>query len=81
MTNERANAYQQEIPCNEAHGYPGLFGKGDVVDDCHGEFIRHWTLDKDKAKMSTSDAVMQSLVELLQKNFAENHRNIVIEER
>ncbi|GAB1312579.1 Nucleotide-diphospho-sugar transferase domain-containing protein [Madurella fahalii] len=69
-----------EIPCNDANGYPGLFGKADVVDDCKGEFVRHYTLDKEMAKSSTGDVLMQSMAELLQRNYAENHKNILIEE-
>ncbi|KAK4148458.1 hypothetical protein C8A00DRAFT_38973 [Chaetomidium leptoderma] len=69
-----------EIPCNDANGFPGLVGQASVVDDCKGEFVRHYTLNKGTAKTSTSDALMQSMGELLQKNFANNHRNILIEE-
>lgn len=69
-----------EIPCDDANGYPGLVGKAAVVDDCKGQFIRHYTLDKAMAKTSASDALMQSVAELLQRNFAENSRDILIEE-
>ncbi|KAL2017093.1 hypothetical protein VTK56DRAFT_2616 [Thermocarpiscus australiensis] len=69
-----------EIPCNDANGYPGLFGQAGVIDDCQGEFIRHYTLDKSMTKTSTSDVLMQSIGELLQKNFAENQKNILIKE-
>lgn len=51
-----------------------------VIDDCKGEFIRHYTVDKRMAKLSTSDGLMQSVVELLQTNFAENQRGILIHE-
>ncbi|KAL2131180.1 hypothetical protein VTI74DRAFT_5446 [Chaetomium olivicolor] len=69
-----------EIPCNDANGYPGLFGQAGVIDDCRGEFIRHYTLDKLMAKTSTSDVLMQSIGELLQKNFAENQKALVMKE-
>ncbi|KAH8912504.1 hypothetical protein BR93DRAFT_81816 [Coniochaeta sp. PMI_546] len=69
-----------EIPCNDATGYPGLFGKAAVVDNCKGEFIRHYTLEKTLTKTSASDVLMQSIAELLQRNFAENHKYILVEE-
>ncbi|KAK3385930.1 hypothetical protein B0H63DRAFT_394255 [Podospora didyma] len=69
-----------EIPCNEAMGYPGLKGKVGVIADCKGEFIRHHTIDKNMAKTSTGDAVMQSMGELIQKNFARNKEDLFIEE-
>lgn len=55
-------------------------GKAAVVDNCKGQFIRHYTLDKAMAKTSASDALIQSVAELLQRNFAENSRDILIEE-
>ncbi|KAK4235611.1 hypothetical protein C8A03DRAFT_36534 [Achaetomium macrosporum] len=69
-----------EIPCNDANGYPGLFPKAGIIDDCKGEFIRHYTLDKPAAKASTGDVLMQSMSELLQKNFATNQQNLLIKE-
>ncbi|KAL2135709.1 hypothetical protein VTI74DRAFT_7226 [Chaetomium olivicolor] len=69
-----------EIPCNDANGYPGLVGKANVIDDCKGEFIRHYTLDKNMAKTSTADVLMQSITGLLQKNFAQHNATILVEE-
>ncbi|KAK4183009.1 hypothetical protein QBC35DRAFT_508937 [Podospora australis] len=69
-----------EIPCNDANGYPGLKGKAGVQDDCQGEFMRHYTLDKNAAKTSVGNAVMQSMGDLLQANWAKNHGNLLIEE-
>ncbi|KAL2020107.1 hypothetical protein VTK56DRAFT_8911 [Thermocarpiscus australiensis] len=69
-----------EIPCADANGYPGLFGSAGVIDDCQGDFVRHYTLNKGGSKASTSDVLMQSLSEVLQKNFEKNHKMMLIEE-
>ncbi|KAK3306353.1 uncharacterized protein B0T15DRAFT_527022 [Chaetomium strumarium] len=69
-----------EIPCNDANGYPGLFGKAGIIDDCQGEFVRHYTLDKEMTKTSTSDTLVQSIGELVQKNFAMHRASLLIEE-
>lgn len=76
----RSGNRQQEIPCNDANGYPGLVGQEWVVDDCKGQFVRHYTVDKSLAKTSTVNALMQNVVELLQKQFAVDRKNMVIEE-
>ncbi|KAK4107464.1 hypothetical protein N656DRAFT_720002 [Canariomyces notabilis] len=58
-----------EIPCNDANGYPGLVGQAWVVDDCKGEFMRHFTVDKNLAKDSTANVLLQGIAEVLQVNF------------
>ena len=70
----------QEIPCNDANGQPGLVGQFGIVDDCKGEFIRHYTINKPSAKTSTADAMMQAVAELLQQNYVENHASMLIDE-
>jgi len=75
-----ASNVTQEIPCNDANGFPGLHGQFGVIDDCKGEFIRHYTIDKNMAKTSTGDAIVQTMGELLQKNFAATRHSMLIEE-
>jgi hypothetical protein len=71
---------RKEIPCNDANGYPGLLGKAGIIDDCQGEFVRHYTLDKNITKTSTSDALVQSMAGLLQENFARHRASLLIGE-
>ncbi|KAJ4294909.1 hypothetical protein N0V88_005148 [Collariella sp. IMI 366227] len=69
-----------EIPCNDANGFPGLVGHFDVIDDCKGEFFRHFTMDKGVVKTSTADVLMQTITGLIQKNFVKNNASILVEE-
>ncbi|KAL2264232.1 hypothetical protein VTK26DRAFT_64 [Humicola hyalothermophila] len=70
-----------EIPCNDANGFPGLKGKWGVVDDCQGEFIRHYTINKGQAKTSTAETLMQTVGELLQKDWARLSDKLLVEEQ
>ncbi len=68
----------QEIRCTDANGQPGPVGQSHAVDDdCRGEFIRH---TNGSSKAGASDVMMQSLAEILQKNYAANHASMLIEE-
>jgi hypothetical protein len=49
-------------------GYPGLAqNHGHILSDCKGRFVRHHTIDKDMTKTSTSDAMLNSLTDIMQK--------------
>ncbi|KAK0717390.1 hypothetical protein B0T26DRAFT_740805 [Lasiosphaeria miniovina] len=69
-----------EINCNDANGYPGLFGKADVIDDCQGEFVRHYTLDKGMARASVTEAIAQTISEVVQRNLLKTREWFFIEE-
>ncbi|KAI8938418.1 hypothetical protein NX059_004311 [Plenodomus lindquistii] len=61
------------IPCDDAMGWPNFKQHmaqkdGNDVSDCNGNFIRHYTLGKNKVKEEGSNIVMQSLMEIIQKN-------------
>ncbi|KAH8712016.1 hypothetical protein GQ44DRAFT_713973 [Phaeosphaeriaceae sp. PMI808] len=64
------------IPCDDAVGWPGF--RKDVEDanpdisDCNGNFVRHYTIGKDKVKTASSVGVMQLLGNVLQKNLLRN---------
>lgn len=62
-----------EIPCDEAMGYPGLKqNHGHILSDCNGRFVRHHTIDKAMTKTSTSDAMLNSLTDIMQKTLMRN---------
>jgi len=72
------------IPCDDAVGWPGF--KKDVerwnegISDCNGNFVRHYTLGKDKVKAAGSDGVMQVLSEVLQKSIFEDRERMWVNE-
>ncbi|CBX90706.1 predicted protein [Plenodomus lingam JN3] len=64
-----------EIPCDDAMGWEGfkeqVESAGDAaykVADCNGRLVRHYTLGKERLKEEGSGIVMQSLMEIVQKN-------------
>ncbi|KAH7377621.1 hypothetical protein BKA66DRAFT_571945 [Pyrenochaeta sp. MPI-SDFR-AT-0127] len=60
------------IPCDDGVGWPGfkkdMEGVNPGISDCSGNFVRHYTIGKQKVKESASTTVMQILSEVLQKN-------------
>ncbi|KAF1951810.1 hypothetical protein CC80DRAFT_519069 [Byssothecium circinans] len=71
-----------EIPCNDAMGYPSL--KKDnphIISDCHGEFVRHHTIDKAMTKTSTDMAMLQSITEIMQSTLKKNRKEFLISEK
>jgi len=62
------------IPCDDAMGWPHMVDEypGRILSDCNGNFFRHHTLSKPKAKESMSTASMQLLTELLHRSFLDN---------
>ncbi|KAF1840156.1 uncharacterized protein K460DRAFT_322505 [Cucurbitaria berberidis CBS 394.84] len=68
------------IPCDDAVGWPGF--KKDVeggnpgISDCNGNFIRHYTLGKDRVKNAGATSVMKVLSDALQKNIMNQQETI-----
>ncbi|KAF2714947.1 hypothetical protein K504DRAFT_421242 [Pleomassaria siparia CBS 279.74] len=67
-----------EISCDDANGYPGLYGQATVIDNCRGQFVRHHTIDKSMAKDNVADVMMQSVSEILQKTFLKHEEQYFI---
>jgi hypothetical protein len=62
-------------------GYPGLFENHDnIVSNCNGRFVRHHTLDKSMAKTSVSNALVQSMAEIMQKVLLKDRQEFWVEE-
>jgi hypothetical protein len=64
------------IPCDDAVGWPGfkkdLEGDNYKVTDCSGNFVRHYTIGKDKVKTAGTNSIMQALSDVLQRNLLKN---------
>ncbi|KAF2850495.1 hypothetical protein T440DRAFT_396620, partial [Plenodomus tracheiphilus IPT5] len=61
------------IPCDDAMGWPGFKDRMEMqgnigISDCSGHLVRHYTLGKDELKDEGTKIIMQSLMEILQKN-------------
>lgn len=49
-------------------GFPGIVEKySHILSNCTGQFVRHHTLGKGKTKTDTTNAVMQTMAQLMQK--------------
>jgi len=54
-------------------GYPTLAkDHPHIISDCKGRFVRHHTIDKSMTKASTSDAMLNSLADIMQKSMMSN---------
>jgi hypothetical protein len=54
-------------------GYPGLAkNHPHIISDCNGRFVRHHTIDKSWTKTSTSDAILNSFADIMQKSLMAN---------
>jgi hypothetical protein len=71
----------QEIPCDDAMSFPGAIDIDKIKSDCRGQFLRHFTVNKEQVKPSTSNALVQPLAEMMQKTFAQNRKELWIKER
>jgi hypothetical protein len=74
------------IPCNDAMGWPGFKDLAESrgnhgIDDCKGNFIRHYTIGKEFVKEASNDVVTQAMVEVMQKNLLSNQDTLVQKEK
>ncbi|KAL5425210.1 hypothetical protein PMIN04_002707 [Paraphaeosphaeria minitans] len=62
------------IPCDDAMGYPNMMNdyQGMILNDCNGNFFRHHTLNKAKAKQSLDASIMQLLTQLMHNSFLDH---------
>jgi len=60
------------IPCDDAVGYPDFrsinAGYNSDLSDCNGNFIRHYTIGKEKVKNAGAYTLVQSLSDVIQKS-------------
>ncbi|KAF2636677.1 hypothetical protein P280DRAFT_147453 [Massarina eburnea CBS 473.64] len=71
-----------EIPCDDAMGYPGLHEKAPhIISDCHGQFVRHHTVDKAMTKNSTDIAMLQAITQTMQSTLKYNRNSFMIDEK
>lgn len=72
------------IPCDDAVGWPGFKAEVDPVNpgisDCNGNFVRHYTLDKNKAKVSGANGIAQVIGNVLQKSLIKNQDSLWFKE-
>ena len=66
----------KELPCAEANGFPGV-----VVSNCVGKFVRHYWFDKSLIKQVLQENVMQALSLPVQRIFAENAPQVILEQK
>ncbi|PSN73463.1 hypothetical protein BS50DRAFT_569000 [Corynespora cassiicola Philippines] len=68
------------LPCDDTMGWPGMVDgyPGRITSDCNGNFVRHHTLDKELAKYSASNSVMQSLSQVLQKTLLRQQQTLYV---
>jgi len=56
--------------------YPGR-----IISDCHGNFFRHHTLNKDKPKAEFESSVMQLMAQMLQQEVKQDKDKIWTKEK
>jgi hypothetical protein len=62
-----------EIPCNEAHGYPG------VSIGCYGTLLRHYTLDKMLVRGAVDDAALvKGAMEITQRSMVQERADLYV---
>ena len=74
--------FEQGVPCDDAMGYPNMMKDyaGMILNDCKGNFFRHHTLNKGKAKDSLGISYMQLLVDLLHNQFFAHQNELYYKE-
>jgi hypothetical protein len=43
-----------------------------IISDCNGRFVRHHTIEKERTKTSTNDALLNSFADIMQKSMMNN---------
>ena len=73
-----ANKTPQPIACDDAMSWPGAPQEypGRIISDCHGNFFRHHTLNKDMPRKEFEDSVMQLMAQMLQQEVKQNQERI-----
>lgn len=70
-----------QISCDDAMGYPTLKNTRWITEDCRGNFIRHYTIDKAETIHATGLGILQSVVELVRKDLVSKQRTYRIDEK
>lgn len=64
-----------EIPCDEANGYPGS------NSECSGTFIRHFWMQKDSTGDQVNHGVMNVLMHRVMQQFKDNLKSLVMQRK
>lgn len=77
LTCTKTDTRMQELPCDESQGYPGQKeNTPQLVSNCTGQFIRHFTTNKSRTKVSVERSIMLSMAQVIQEGLLASKADI-----